>query len=54
MKITNNREAQMSWFKKSPVKNPPKPKNTVHPHKTSPITQKHMEEAKKTGPDKKA
>jgi hypothetical protein len=54
MRITSTREAHMSWFKKTPPKNPPKPKNTVHPHKTSPITQKHMDEAKKTGPDKKA
>jgi hypothetical protein len=54
MKITNNREAHMSWFKKAPVKHPPKPKNTPHPHRNSPISQKHMDAAKKTGPDKKA
>jgi hypothetical protein len=53
MRITNTREVHMSWFKKAPVKNPPKPKNTVHPHKTSPISEKALKEAKKTGPDKK-
>jgi hypothetical protein len=40
----------MSWFKKTPAKNPPKSKHTVHPQKTSPISEKAMKEAKKTGP----
>jgi hypothetical protein len=51
MRITNTREAHMSWFKKAPVKNPPKPKPQV-PHRITPATQKHMDEVKKKGPEK--
>jgi hypothetical protein len=50
MKISNHRELQMSWYNKKPTKTPPKPH--AAPHRNSPVTQKHMDEAKKTGPDK--
>jgi hypothetical protein len=41
----------MSWFKRSPPKYPPLQKHHLHPHRTSPATEKTMEESKKTGPD---
>lgn len=49
MKINSTREAHMSWYKKTPIKHPPKSK-THTPHKPSPSTEKAMQEAKKTGP----
>jgi hypothetical protein len=51
MKISNHRELQMSWYNKKPTKTPPKPH--AAPHRNSPVTQKHMDEAKKTAPEKK-
>lgn len=42
----------MSWFKRSPLKNPPKEKPHLGPHRTSPISEKILKEAKKTGPKK--
>jgi hypothetical protein len=52
MKVSSNyhRELHMSWYNKRPVKNPPKPHTA--PHRTSPVTEKSMKEAKKTGPQK--
>jgi hypothetical protein len=41
----------MSWFKRSPRKNGPYRPPTI-PHNTSPASEKMMEEAKKTGPEK--
>ena len=40
----------MSWFKHSPPKYPPSQKHYSTPHRTSPATEKMMDEAKKTGP----
>ena len=40
----------MSWFKHSPPKYPPAQKHHSVPHRTSPSTEKMMDEAKKTGP----
>jgi hypothetical protein len=40
----------MSWFKRSPPKHPPAQKQHLAPHRTSPATEKMMDEAKKTGP----
>jgi len=39
----------MSWFKHSPPKYPPH-RNHHQPHRTSPASEKMMDEAKKTGP----
>jgi hypothetical protein len=42
----------MSWFKHSPPKHPShRPQS--QPHRTSPATEKMMEEAKKSGPQDK-
>lgn len=38
----------MSWYRRKPRKN--EPQKHVHPHRTSPATEKMLEEAKKTGP----
>ena len=43
----------MSWFKRSPPKHPPVQKHHSQPHRNSPASEKMMEEAKATGPDKK-
>jgi len=40
----------MSWFKHSPPKYPPSQKHHSTPHRTSPATEKMMEETKATGP----
>ena len=42
----------MSWFNRSPRTKEP----TKHtpPHRTSPASEKMLDEAKKTGPDKKS
>lgn len=42
----------MSWFKHSPPKHPPLHKHHPHPHRTSPATEKMLEQAKDTGPSK--
>ena len=39
----------MSWFKRSPPKHPPH-RAASAPHRTSPATEKMMDEAKKTSP----
>jgi len=39
----------MSWFKRSPPKHPPY-RTPSAPHRTSPTTEKMMDEAKKTRP----
>lgn len=39
----------MSWYKRKPRKNEPH-KHVYPPHRTSPATEKMLEEAKKTGP----
>lgn len=39
----------MSWFKRSPPKHPPY-RPHAYPHRSSPATEKMMDEAKKTGP----
>ena len=49
MRVSNIKEVHMSWYKKSPVKHPPKPKPQT-PHKPIPSTETAMQEAKKTGP----
>jgi hypothetical protein len=43
----------MSWFKHTPPKNPPVSKFNLQPHRTSPVAEKMMEEAKLMGPMKK-
>jgi len=40
----------MSWFKHTPPKHPPLQKHHLHPYRSSPATQKSMDEAKKTRP----
>ena len=40
----------MSWFKHTPPKHPPHRTTSNQPHRTSPATEKMMDEAKKTGP----
>ena len=40
----------MSWYKRKPRKNELH-KHVCPPHRTSPATEKMLEEAKKTGPD---
>ena len=48
MKITT-KELHMSWYnKKTPTKHPKTPHTP--PHRTSPITEKALQEAKKTRP----
>jgi len=42
----------MSWFKHSPPKHPPHRPHS-HPHRTSPATERMMDEAKETGPTEK-
>lgn len=42
----------MSWFKHSPPKYPPN-HTPPPPHRSSPITEKSLNDAKKTGPKKK-
>ena len=40
----------MSWFNRSPrIKEPTK---NIPPHRTSPASEKMLDQAKKTGPDK--
>lgn len=39
----------MSWFKKSPAKHPPHRPHS-QPHRSSPATERMMDEAKKTSP----
>jgi hypothetical protein len=39
----------MSWFKRSPPKHPPH-RIAQQPHRSSPASQKSMDEAKKTSP----
>jgi len=39
----------MSWFRHKPPKNPPLPKNTTAPHRSSPASEKAMKEAKQSG-----
>ena len=41
----------MSWFKRIPHKHPPAPSVTA-PHRTSPATDRALEEAKETSPKK--
>ena len=41
----------MSWFKRIPHKHPPVPVATA-PHRTSPATDRALEEAKETSPKK--
>ena len=41
----------MSWFKRIPHKHPPAPSATA-PHRTSPATDRALEEAKETSPKK--
>jgi hypothetical protein len=36
----------MSWFKHKPPKHPPPPKVHLHPHHTSPLAEKHLQEQK--------
>ena len=43
----------MSWFKRSPPKHPPLKKHHPHPYRSSPASEKMMEEAKEIGPAKK-
>jgi hypothetical protein len=43
----------MSWFKRKPPKHPPVSKHHSHPHRSSPASERMMEEAKETGPLKK-
>lgn len=40
----------MSWFKRKPPKYPPHKPHTS-PHRTSPSTEKTLDDAKKTGPN---
>lgn len=40
----------MSWFKHSPPKYPPSQKQHSLPHRSSPASERMMEEAKNTGP----
>lgn len=42
----------MSWFKHSPPKHPPH-RPHPQPHRTSPATEKMLDQAKETGPSKK-
>ena len=48
MRISHYKELHMSWYKKSPVKHP----KTTHtpPHRTSPLSEKAIREAKRTSP----
>ena len=43
------RRKKMSWYRRKPRKNEPH-KHAYPPHRTSPATEKILEEAKKTGP----
>jgi hypothetical protein len=43
----------MSWFKHTPPKNPPPVRHHLHPHRTSPVADKMLEEAKAMGPAEK-
>jgi hypothetical protein len=38
----------MSWFRHNPPKHPPPLKNHAHPHRSSPSTDRAMEQAKQT------
>lgn len=40
----------MSWFKHTPPKHPPLQKHHLHPHRSSPATERAKEESKKTSP----
>lgn len=40
----------MSWFKRKPPKHPPLQKHTSSPHRSSPASERMMDEAKKTNP----
>ena len=42
----------MSWFKHKPPKHPPNPKHHLHPHRSSPASERMLEQAKETGPAK--
>jgi len=43
----------MSWFNRSPRRNEPQKQHVYHPPQTTPATERMLEEAKSTGPDKK-
>lgn len=43
----------MSWFKRSPRRNEPQKPHVYHPPQNTPATERMLEEAKATGPDKK-
>jgi hypothetical protein len=43
----------MSWFKRAPRRHEPQKTHVYHPPQTSPTTERMLEEAKATGPDKK-
>jgi hypothetical protein len=43
----------MSWFKRSPRRNEPQNTLVFHPPQNTPATERMLEEAKSTGPDKK-
>ena len=42
----------MSWFRHKPAKNPPPARAHTAPHRSSPASERAMEEAKAIGPKK--
>ena len=43
----------MSWFKRAPRRHEPPKHHVYHPPQTTPATERMLEEAKATGPDRK-
>ena len=43
----------MSWFKRAPRRNEPQKPHVYHPPHITPVTERILEEAKATGPEKK-
>jgi hypothetical protein len=44
----------MSWFKRAPRRNEPYKPHVYHPPQSTPASERKLEEAKSTGPDKKS
>jgi hypothetical protein len=51
--LTCKGNSNMSWFKRSPRRNEPSKPHVYHPPQNTPATERMLEEAKSTGPDKK-